>query len=150
MLSTCHDLHLLCIYTNITNLVLFDLPTQVSAYLFDTKNTLIVAAQTMIASFLLFTSIALHSLCKRNTSHLWFYSWSSSTNDVIKSNLEISPIFSIFIKCAWPDHFFDHPTYLNFFEILVPIDGSYFSHSHPEIWRSTIRYLRRNNQKRVK
>ena len=45
---------------------------------------------------------------------------------------------------TWPDHFFDHQIYLNFFEILVPIDGSYFSHSHPEIWRSKIGYLRRN------
>ncbi len=32
--------------------------------------------------------------------------------------------------------------YLNFFEILVPVDGSYFSHSHPEIWHSKIGYLR--------
>ncbi len=24
------------------------------------------------------------------------------------------------IKGAWPDHFFDHSIYLNFFEILVP------------------------------
>ncbi len=38
----------------------------------------------------------------------------------------------------------------NIFEILEPIDVSYFSHSHPEIWRSKIGYLRRNNQKRVK
>ncbi len=46
--------------------------------------------------------------------------------------------------------FFDHPTYLNFFEILVLIEGSYFSHSHPEIWRFKFGYLWRNNQKRVK
>ncbi len=54
------------------------------------------------------------------------------------------------VKGAWQDHFFDHPTYLNLFEILVPIDGSYFSHSDPEIWHSKIGYLWRNNQKRVK
>ncbi len=42
---------------------------------------------------------------------------------------------------------FEYLTYLNFFfEIVVPIDGSYFSHSHPEIWRSKIGYLQRNNQ----
>ena len=41
--------------------------------------------------------------------------------------------------------FFDHLTYLNFFEISVPIDGSYFSYSHFAVWRSKIRYLRRNN-----
>ncbi len=46
--------------------------------------------------------------------------------------------------------FFDHPTCLNFFEMLVPIDGSYFSHSHPEMLRSKIGYLQRNYQKRVK
>ncbi len=34
--------------------------------------------------------------------------------------------------------FFTLPTYLKVFEILVPIDGSYFSHSHPEIWHSKI------------
>ncbi len=44
--------------------------------------------------------------------------------------------------------FLTPPIYLKV-EILVPIDGSYFSHSHPEIWRSKIRYLRRSNQKRV-
>ena len=49
-----------------------------------------------------------------------------------------------------PDHFFDHLTYLNFFDILVPIDGLCFSHSHPEIWCSKIWDLQRNNQKRVK
>ncbi len=54
------------------------------------------------------------------------------------------------IKGPWPDHFFDPPTYLKVFEILITTDGSYFSHSHPEIWRSKIGYLRRNNQKRVK
>ncbi len=60
--------------------------------------------------------------------------------------------FSYSLKGARPDHFFDHPiaTYLNFFEVLVPIDGSYFSHAHPEIWCSKIGHLRRNNQKHVK
>ena len=53
------------------------------------------------------------------------------------------------VKGAWPDHFFDHSTYLNFSEILVPIDGSYFAHTHPEIWRSKIGSLQRNNKKRV-
>ncbi len=38
-------------------------------------------------------------------------------------------------------------TYLKVFEILVPIDGSYFSHLHPEIWCSKIGYLQRNNKK---
>ncbi len=33
-----------------------------------------------------------------------------------------------------------------FLEILIPIDGSYFSHSYSEVWRSTIGYLRRSNQ----
>ncbi len=54
------------------------------------------------------------------------------------------------IKGPWPDHFFDPPTYLKVFEILVPKDDSYFSHSRPEIWRSKIGYLQRNNQKCVK
>ncbi len=40
--------------------------------------------------------------------------------------------------------------YLKVFEILVPIDGSYFSHSHPEIWHSKIGYFLRNIQKHVK
>ena len=41
-------------------------------------------------------------------------------------------------------------TYLKVFVISVPIDGSYFSHAHPEIWCSKIGHLRRNNQKHVK
>ncbi len=68
----------------------------------------------------------------------------------IFSPLLESEIISPFIKGPWPDHFFDHPNYLNFFEILVPIDGSYFCHSHPEIWRSKFGYLWRNDKKRVK
>ncbi len=36
-------------------------------------------------------------------------------------------------KGLWPDHFFELSAYLKVFEILELIDGSYFSHSHPEI-----------------
>ncbi len=34
--------------------------------------------------------------------------------------------------------FLTPPTYIKVFEILVPIDGSYFSHSRPGIWRSKL------------
>ncbi len=58
-------------------------------------------------------------------------------------------VLEVQVKGAWPDHFFDHPTYRNFFEISVPINGSNFSHSHPEIWHSKIGHLQRNYQKCV-
>ena len=67
----------------------------------------------------------------------------------LRKTTHTSILQHITIKGAWPDHFFDHLTWLNFFEILIPKDDSYFSHSHPEIWHSKIGYLRRNNQKRV-
>ncbi len=72
-------------------------------------------------------------ICKYCNIVLLFYLWGNVTStDLFVEN---------FIKGAWPDHFFDHPTYLNFFEILVPIDGSYFSHSYPEIWHPESGYL---------
>ncbi len=43
-------------------------------------------------------------------------------------------------KGAWPDQFLDHTTHLNLFQILVLIDGYYFSHSHTEIWHSKIEF----------
>ena len=40
----------------------------------------------------------------------------------------------VLVEVAWPDHFLTTRLTSTFFEILVQTDGSYFSHSHPEIW----------------
>ncbi len=75
--------------------------------------------------------------------------WYSDRVFFLSVDLKFAPLWQSYrydvIKGPWPDHFFDPPTYLKLLKILVPIDGSYFSHSHPEIG-----YSWRNNQKHVK
>ena len=44
-----------------------------------------------------------------------------------------SALFTLFQMCLFRSRVLTYMTHLNFFEILVPVDGSYFSHLHPKM-----------------
>ena len=70
------------------------------------------------------------------TISLWFLNNvanSVETKFLHKTTLSQQLPYIFAFKCAGPDHFLDHPTYSTFLEILVPKNGSCFSHLHPEI-----------------